>query len=333
MKKALLITIYLLLITTAALAVPSQINFQGVLKNNSGALLNSETSMTFIIYDGPGSGATNLWIENHPLVTVEAGLYSVQLGSYNPLTSSIFDGNPKYVGVTVGNNGTEITPRTILISAAYALSAQAIDGKDVVILGPDSIQSTSLPNGISVSSSLLPAGSGILSTGETYGIYGNSTTGTAIRGDSTGLYGVWGSSTSGAGISAESGGAGHGIYALATTSYSGYFTGGSGVNIQGPITLISAEKNSNYQITNQDGVLFVGTSGGAVTITLPAASSSTIGRVFYVYLSECSVLPVNAVTVGGSGADTINGTATTSTQYQCIRVIGYTSTSWIANVY
>ena len=79
-----------------------------------------------------------------------------------------------------------------------------------------------------------------------------------------------------------------------------------------------------YTVTSTDTVVFADTSAGAFNVTLPAASASTIGKVYYIY----NLGGVNQVTVVPNG-DTINGTTVTTGTYRCIRVIGLTSTSWI----
>lgn len=56
-------------------------------------------------------------------------------------------------------------------------------------------------------------------------------------------------------------------------------------------------------LTNNDSLLLVNPSGGAVTVTVPLASSVQPGRSFIVR----STGTTNAVTVSRSGSDTING--------------------------
>ena len=53
-------------------------------------------------------------------VQTKNGLYSVMLGSTNPLTAAILSGPEKYLGVKVGADA-EMTPRKRIVSVAYAI--------------------------------------------------------------------------------------------------------------------------------------------------------------------------------------------------------------------
>ncbi len=266
MKKILLITFYLLLFTPIALAVPSQMNYQGVLKNSSGALVSSEVSMKFAIY-AAATGGGALWSETQSIVTVEAGLYSVQLGSATALSHSFFDGSTRYLGVAVPSGGTELTPRIPLITVPYAFragtaeSVGGIDASGLVQLGPSSMQTTSAAIGADISSTNV-AGVGIRATAEgfgvigiassalsygvwgsglTAGVYGIGTTGDGVQGISTSGDGVYGSSTSGFAVNGIAPGVnGRGIFGRATHTTGNNFgvigisssTGGYGVSAQ-----------------------------------------------------------------------------------------------------
>ena len=78
MKKAIILI--LAICFSAAYAIPTKINYQGVLKDSAGNLINAASlSVLFSIYDSPTNGILK-WSETQN-VTVEVGLYSVQLGS------------------------------------------------------------------------------------------------------------------------------------------------------------------------------------------------------------------------------------------------------------
>ena len=80
-----------------------------------------------------------------------------------------------------------------------------------------------------------------------------------------------------------------------------------------------------YTATWMDEVLLVDATSGAVTVTLPAAASS-IGMRLIVKKIDASA---NAVTIDGSGAETIDGAATqsTTTQYAGWTIVS-DGTSW-----
>ncbi|HTY12843.1 MAG TPA: hypothetical protein VMD02_01500 [Candidatus Omnitrophota bacterium] len=104
----------------------------------------------------------------------------------------------------------------------------------------------------------------------------------------------------------------------------------SRLHVNGPIATATNNQSSNYTITANDSVIFVNANSADVTITLPAASSSTIGRVYYIYKTDASA---HFVLVARNGSDTVNGTSSvsTNTPYNCMRVIGVTSSSWISS--
>lgn len=80
------------------------------------------------------------------------------------------------------------------------------------------------------------------------------------------------------------------------------------------------EKDANYTATIYDRVIKGDTSGGAFTITLPAASTAT-GLVLTFIRTGAGV---NALTIDGNGAETIDGAATNAemdAQYDSITII------------
>ncbi|NQU18054.1 MAG: hypothetical protein HQ564_08305 [Candidatus Saganbacteria bacterium] len=123
MKKIISFCVLFLFLSTVVFAVPARINYQGILKNSAGDLLIGTYAMTFSIYAATTGGAA-AWQETQS-VTVESGLYSVQLGGGTNVTgdlNTLFDGNIKYLGVKVGTD-SEMTPRVALVSVPYAMRA------------------------------------------------------------------------------------------------------------------------------------------------------------------------------------------------------------------
>lgn len=128
LKPAVLFISAILLGTMALAAVPSQINYQGRLKDNSGNLLNGLYDLTFTIYDAPTTPPGNsLWGETQTGVNVTNGLFSVQLGGVVGIAPTVFDGNPRYLGIAVAPSGgpfdPEMTPRLPLNTMPYAFRA------------------------------------------------------------------------------------------------------------------------------------------------------------------------------------------------------------------
>lgn len=192
-------------------------------------------------------------------------------------------------------------------------------------------------------------------TSQTFGgiFVTQNTNGTGVYGIASGstgnVKGVHGktNSTGGRAVHAEAAatsGTNYGIYAEtgSSTGYSGYFTGGRGVlidgnfeadnaKLNGPMATTVAEKSAAYTLTGSDSVLFVDASSAPVSITLPAASTATTGRVYYIYKIDNDTNRAVAVTSGAG--DTVNGGASVSTkvQWACIRVIGRDASSWVAS--
>jgi len=115
------IFIFLSVLFTGLVSLHGQASLviQGSVQNASGAPVNNGTySMTFRLYETE-SGGTPVWSETQPSVAVTGGLYSISLGSVNPLTASF--SKVYYLGVSIGS-GNELIPRARLTSSPYAMS-------------------------------------------------------------------------------------------------------------------------------------------------------------------------------------------------------------------
>lgn len=101
-----------------AQAALSTLSIQGILKKTDGtALDNGQYDLTFKLYTVL-AGGTAIWTEIQTGVKVGGGIYSTALGSVTPFNLP-FD-VPYFLGVTYA--GEEITPRTALSAAPYALA-------------------------------------------------------------------------------------------------------------------------------------------------------------------------------------------------------------------
>jgi hypothetical protein len=110
----------------AGATAPQRVSYQGRLTDVSGNPIpdNPALLVTFNIYPtevGPGT----LWTEAQS-VPVKSGLFSVELGAITPLTNTVFTDSVRWLGVTVG--GSELVPRTRLISAPYSYRVGTVDG-------------------------------------------------------------------------------------------------------------------------------------------------------------------------------------------------------------
>ena len=119
------------------------IPFQGQLANQVGQVITPTNSFTllFRLYTAPVGGIA-LWEESQPNISVNAGRFSVLLGSRTMLPAASIFNTTLYLGITVddGNPQTadvEMRPRQALvpvISARYAHNADKLQGYDWSVL-------------------------------------------------------------------------------------------------------------------------------------------------------------------------------------------------------
>ena len=119
--RMLSILLFIVAGTPQVPAVPSLINYQGVLTDGEGQPLNGTYSITFTIYDAV-TGGNQLWTETHDNVEVKEGVFNVQLGgaTVDGVPVEIFDRSEVWLGVKVGNE-PEMVPRMRFTSVPYAL--------------------------------------------------------------------------------------------------------------------------------------------------------------------------------------------------------------------
>jgi len=116
-----IITLALLNTGSAFAAVPSLLNYQGVLRDAAGDIVpDGNFSVTFRIWDGE-TGGTALWQEAR-LLTLQDGLFTVLLGSIVPIPDTLFKSSDRWIGLQVGLD-TEMTPRQRLVTVPFAWQA------------------------------------------------------------------------------------------------------------------------------------------------------------------------------------------------------------------
>ncbi len=119
MKKQILLFVVVSLMFAD---IPSLINYQGKLTSSVGIGVTSTEPVTFRIYDTETGGAS-LWSETHPAVTIEKGLFAVELGSISPLTLG-FD---TQYWLEIEIDGDILSPRQNISAEAYAIRAAIAD--------------------------------------------------------------------------------------------------------------------------------------------------------------------------------------------------------------
>ena len=161
-------TILPLVVSTilAAQTVPSTINYQGRLTDNSPQQnpLTATVYMQFEIWDVASGGTVSpnrLWIEpasGATPVAVRDGVFSVLLGGNGaPLPASLFSGGAtRWLQIIAA--GETLAPRQALAATAYAnqaqLAAQAADSATLAGLGPAGYQQRTAGNALSCGAGL-----------------------------------------------------------------------------------------------------------------------------------------------------------------------------------
>ena len=106
-----------------------EFNFQGRLTNPDGTNVADGTyDMIFRIYNAPSDGIV-LWKEYHTggnKVTVEDGVFNVNLGSINEINLN-FNSGVYYLGIEVNGDG-EMTPRRRIGGTGYSLNTERVYG-------------------------------------------------------------------------------------------------------------------------------------------------------------------------------------------------------------
>jgi hypothetical protein len=133
MRKACILGMLLCIAAAQAgwAQVPERMNYQGILTDINGVVApDGLYDLTFRIYSAK-EGGQELWTEGHTGVQVSKGIFSIILGSINPLADfqTPFD-KPYWLGIEV-NNGGELSPRIELVSSAYSLNARSVEDSAV----------------------------------------------------------------------------------------------------------------------------------------------------------------------------------------------------------
>ncbi|MSP72487.1 MAG: hypothetical protein EXR76_09970 [Myxococcales bacterium] len=135
-----------LLLPAVSSAQPQLLHQEGLLLNNNGDPLMGNQVMTFKVYDALAGGVA-LWTEQHNAPLVE-GYYSAVLGSVTAFPAALFDGDTRYLGITVAG-GAELAPRIRFVSVPFALRA-AVAVQALNVTGRDITPRTVTVNGIQV---------------------------------------------------------------------------------------------------------------------------------------------------------------------------------------
>jgi hypothetical protein len=134
---SLSLILFLLSVLTLVGQTPNTFNYQAVLRNASGDILESTSaSIQLVIHQGTPTGTT-VYSEIHNTMTNEFGLVNLEIGSITPATFTTIDwsAGPYFVEVIV--NGTAMGASELLTVpyALYAKTAESSNETDPVFMG------------------------------------------------------------------------------------------------------------------------------------------------------------------------------------------------------
>jgi hypothetical protein len=336
MKKYVLIglaaALLMILLSTIVWAtifnVPYTMTYQGYLINASGTPVNVTTPIVFSLYSSNPSRNNPIWTESQPSVPVVNGVYSVILGSVNPLTPDVAPFTINYwLGIQVGSD-PQMTPLQALTSTGYAFFAQNAGGigtKSNVFIGPHSgnttaasglsntaIGWTALEN-VTTGAYNTAYGQAALNkntTGGNNSAYGNSALGKNITGNWNTAMGVVALQTNTTGVANT----GIGDAALAANSTGNYdtATGNLSLNLNttGSFNTASGQMALYYNTTGSENTAFGANTGSA---NLTGSNNTFIGsnaNVSIDGLTNATAIGAGAIVTASNSVQIGNGSVT-----------------------
>jgi hypothetical protein len=119
-----LATLFILVPALAAAGAPDIVPYQGFLRDDEGQPLDGPVNLEIRFFDAE-SGGTELHSETFINVPVDAGVFSIMLGSTDSLPGSLWNESAVFLETVV--NGAPLAPRRQLGSAPFALRAAVAD--------------------------------------------------------------------------------------------------------------------------------------------------------------------------------------------------------------
>jgi len=272
---------------TAAADNPSSLSFQGKVVNSDGTnVANGTYTFVFKLYT-VSSGGSAIWTETQTGVTVNAGIFYVDLGSVCPFftanacngnTPVNFANNPNlHLGITFnGDAAGEMSPRVKLQSVPFAFNADRVGGftaSQLAQLSPASQQSGFLNVSGNITSAATVQGATVTATG-------------ALQGNSLSING-------GVLSIANSGNVTGGTYNSQTISATASFTG----------TVTVATSISSPVVTSS-GALSVAAGGTAQNLSLNASTSGLVS----IAGTSTGNIELGGGTASGTGCTVTNST-------------------------
>ena len=127
---------------------PSTMTYQGKLTLTDGTVVVGAKQIIFSIYT-VATGGSAVWTETINVQANDNGVFTAVLGQTTPLGVAVFDGDPVYLGLRVSDEANEMSPRQLLTSTAYAISAAYTEN-----IPDNSVTSAKIVNGAVVSTKI-----------------------------------------------------------------------------------------------------------------------------------------------------------------------------------
>ena len=125
--KRFLLFLFLLCLSSEAMAIPTMLTHQGKILNSDSSPVSGVANVDFKLYTQE-TGGSPIWSQTIS-VTFDEGAYSVTLGPGNPeLSTDFFDGSNAYLGIALEGAG-EFDPRHKIVSVPYAFRAGSVTGE------------------------------------------------------------------------------------------------------------------------------------------------------------------------------------------------------------
>ncbi|MBN1996658.1 hypothetical protein JW935_03830 [candidate division KSB1 bacterium] len=133
MRRVFLCLVAILIISAQVAfsgVIPDLIWYQASLADAGGKAVDGAYNMTFSLWDSP-TGGQKKWEETLNSVPVAKGLFSVILGSQNPVKAENFIAGQVYLQIKIA--GETLTPRQRVASVPYAHVAEAVSGSSNIL--------------------------------------------------------------------------------------------------------------------------------------------------------------------------------------------------------
>lgn len=132
-QTLILVAIMLIAVSAVTAALPTTMSYQRLLTNAVGTPLTGTYMVTFRIFT-VAFGGSAIWSETQS-VTATDGLFSVNLGSVQPLDPAVFSdpNNPsdidnRYLEIRIALQLLPLSPRTRLVCSPYSFVAGSVAG-------------------------------------------------------------------------------------------------------------------------------------------------------------------------------------------------------------